>query len=1427
MYKLTSQQKNIFMVDKVYPNTSVNTVMGIFNIEKDLDIICCQKVLNNMIKRNDSFRIRIHENVDVCQSFDEYKEEVFDVIDVKNNDEYEAYINSQIGTTFDVCRDKLYDFKILNRGNSKGSIIIKTHHIISDAWTFKNICEFLSNDYTNEFEMKHNRASEKNDFLLPSYKEYIEASNKYLDSSKYETDKEFWKENLKGSLKQASLSNKNETTNIKASRYSVNLSKELNEEINEFAKINKVSAYSIFMSIIYAYISRVTNTDDIVLGTPVLGRSNFKEKQMMGAFISTIPLRTKLNNEMTFSELMVQTSQSTMQAFRHQKYPLYNIIKDYKANNNTQNKLFNMMLSYQNARANILNPERYNTDWTFSNKIQSELEIHIMDMDSTGILNMNYDYLTDLFDEVEIQYLHKRIIKVIRQVLDNKDIKIKDVDIVSDDEKNKIARFNNTSKLYDYNQSLMESFTENVIANPFKTAVIFNDEKYNYRLLDEMSNNLAGYLKIEKNIKAQDKISIYTNRSIDMIVSILATLKLNATYIPIDITFPKERVEYMIENSDTRYILSNQNLKLDNITAEIIELDNFNYVNKCKDLLNKPKEDDITYMIYTSGTTGKPKACMIKHKGVQNLIFAAKDLECLTSEYVYGAFSTYSFDISVLELILPLVIGGTIILANEKEQLDADLMAKAIDKYKVQVINMTPTRMRILLNNSKASLVHIKNIMLGGEVFPSSVYTELRKHTNADIYDGYGPTEITVWSSAKKITNKDNINIGKPLNNTTAYILDENNNVLPIGISGELAVGGEGVAKGYYKKDELTKEKFVTLDNIGRVYKTGDICYLDFNLELHYVSRKDKQVKLNGLRIEIDDIETNINSIEKIKECVVVINDNRLCAYYTAIADVSKDDIIDFLSEKLPSYMVPKLYVRVDKFEITTLGKINTAVLPAPGFTIEKDNFEKPTTKEEKIFTVEVERILNIKDVGVNTDIIDLGMDSLSLINLVSYLATKNIRISYNDIYKYKTIKKILMYSNMENEEYRIDKDISNYDYNNINNNIKINSLSHLGEGVDFKTDLGNVLLTGVTGFLGSHILYEFLKTQKGMIYCPIRKKNNVDVNERMKYILNYFFNGEYIEEIGKRIIVMDCDITDEESLQNINTFDSIDVIINSAACVKHYGDDEYFYKINYEIVKSLASLSKKYNIKFIQISTLSVSGNILEGGYINQDKVLEKTNYTEDKLYINQKLDNIYIYTKFLAERYLLNEIENGLNVVVIRVGNLTGRYLDGKFQPNVDENAFTKRIKSLSTIKVLPNNLEEFYLEFSPIDYVAKAVMLLAGVQNKYNLYHLFNHNHLFLKEYNDILEPLGLSFKFLNSDEFKEKIAGYMKTEEGIEKIKGILIDLSKDNDLNYETNTKIKDDFTYKILLSLGFKWPNITKRYITMFIEYLRNIGYID
>ena len=784
VYNLTNPQKSIWFTEQFYKGTPIENITGCVIVLEKLNLKALQKAINLFVKSNDSFRLKFTVKDDKpLQYLSSFSEFEIENVMVNTDEDIKDIENKMSNTPFEVLDNLLFSFKTFTFPDGHGGFVITAHHLISDAWT----AGLVVNEIMDYYEKIIN--SQIIDNQNPSYLDYITSEQEYLNSEKFNKDKEFWNEIFKtvpevATIPSINVENSNSSLSCKAKRKQFVIPKETMNLINEFCKQNKASAFNFFMAVLAIYLSRVSSLDDFTIGTPILNRGNFKEKQTTGMYISTIPFRISINHKIPFAEFLSNISADFSKIFRHQKYPYQYLLEDLRKKDSSIPNLYNILLSYQNVRSNKQTSDiNYESSWVGNNFISDDIDIHLYDMNDTGDINIAYDYLISKYSIDDICSIHARFLYIINQVLENNDITLNEIEIVTPDEKKKILYdFNNTSADYPRDKTITQLFEEQVEKTPDNIAVVFENQKLTYRELNERANSLACYLR-ENGIERNNIVGIMVKRSLEMIISILAVLKSGACYIPIDPEYPQDRIEYMLNNSNTKLLLTFKRLE-NKVTFDnklFVELDNELYNSNKDNLIHINKPDDLAYIIYTSGSTGKPKGVMLKHSNINNFIQGMCNVVDFNSEKTIVSVTTISFDIFVLESLLPLQRGLKIVVATENEQNDIRLFNALCLKNNVNIIQTTPSRFQVLISNLNELdyLEGITDILVGGESFPKMLLGKLHQLTHANIYDVYGPTETAVWSTVKNLTNESSITIGKPIANTRCYILDNNKNLLP------------------------------------------------------------------------------------------------------------------------------------------------------------------------------------------------------------------------------------------------------------------------------------------------------------------------------------------------------------------------------------------------------------------------------------------------------------------------------------------------------------------------------------------------------------------------------------------------------------------------------------------------------------------------
>ena len=1040
----------------------------------------------------------------------------------------------------------------------------------------------------------------------------------------------------------------------------------LTAKIYNTSKQLGVTPYMLLLSVYYILLSKYSSQEDIVVGSPIVGRNIAELYNLIGMFVNTLAMRANIDSNLSFKDFLSYIKDMCLNNYKYQDYPFDELVDKLKIQRDTsRNPLFDVMFIYQNNGNATADFGDIKTEYFTPDTKISKFDLSLEVIPENDILNLSFEYATALFNKQFIEDLSKHYSNILTSCLDNLNVKISNICMLSEAEKNKILYdFNNTKTDYPKDKTIAELFEEQAKKTPNNVAVVFGMQKLTYKELNEKANSLAYYLR-KNGIETNDLVGIMVNRSLEMIIGMLAVLKAGGAYIPIDPTYPKDRIEYMLKNSNSKLLLTQEHLHdiTDFKNCVYIDLSNDSIYSLPNDNLNHTNTpEDLAYVIYTSGSTGLPKGVMLKQRNIINFVYGIMKEFGFTYKDTIVSITTFSFDIFVLESLLPILNGLKTVITSEEEQTDIKMFNELCKKNNVTIFQTTPSRLQAMLakENSFDFIKKLKYILIGGEPFPPALLKQLQESSKARIYNMYGPTETAVWSSLKDLTNADKINIGKAISNTQLYILDKFNNPLPVGVPGELFIAGDGVCKGYYNNLELTQKVFLNNPFVPNelMYKTGDLCMLLPNGEVEYLERVDNQIKIRGLRIELGEIESKIldyNGIEKV--CVIkqtINNRDFIAAYFTASKRINPSSLKKYLSNYLPKYMIPSYFTVLEKFPYTPNGKIDKKALKLPEEVLSNSReaeYIAPRTDLEKQFCAIWEQILNVSPIGITDNFFELGGDSILAMNLNLELKSITDSISYADIFKFPTIAELVKKSKSKDEDYDFKYMEKNYDkYTNLlNSNIQVPNKNTLKY-----QNCGNVLITGATGFLGMHVLESFINKEKGKAYCIVRSEPGLTAGAKLHQKLNYYFGNKYDKLIGKRIFALTGDICktgfglNQEDLSTISN--DVDVVINTAARVAHYGNYYEFYNINVKSVQYAVDFCKSFNKKLYHISTLSVSGEAFDTSIAN-NKQNATTLFRENNLYIGQSLENVYVRSKFEAECLVLDSIIDGLDAYILRV--------------------------------------------------------------------------------------------------------------------------------------------------------------------------------
>uniref|UniRef100_UPI00046FE480 non-ribosomal peptide synthetase n=1 Tax=Paenibacillus massiliensis TaxID=225917 RepID=UPI00046FE480 len=1028
LFPLTNAQQRIWYTELLYPNTSVSLLLGTVKFKGNMNLDALMRSINMVIEQYDAFRIRITSENGIPLQYVvpfEYKEfTCLDAADFAGADELNAWLERHIQTPFELLENELFHFLFIKISDDEYWLSVKMHHIISDG-----ISMVLFGNQLTEYYIEFIRGMAPSLGEKHSYIEYIEAENTYVQSDRFAKDKAFWNDKFAELPDMTGLKPYNPLLlSTAARREHFTVDRELYRQIQKFCQENRVSLFQFFMAAMYIYIHKATGEKDIAIGTSFANRSTKKEKNTVGMFVSTIAARSLVDPGIDLMSFVLNVAKEQMALLRHQKYPYNLLIQDLRSSQHHKDiqRLFGVSMEYRPVSWVDLDDVRIHTDYDFGGDEVNDLVLHIAELLDEDQLVLHVDYRIHLFDAEEIAYIIRQLMSISGYIVHNPEHSISEISLIDEQEANTILTvFNDTQADFPREHTIHRIFEEQVMLTPEQVAVILGDNSLTYRELNARANKLARMLR-QQGVHADQLVGLMAERSLDMIVGILAILKAGGAYVPIDPEYPEERIHYMLEDSGAELLLLQGHLQ-DRVqfAGRIVFLEDVTYSNE--DDTNLPSINtpaDLAYVIYTSGTTGKPKGTLIEHKNVVRLLFNSHNRFAFGPTDSWTMFHSFCFDFSVWEMYGALLYGGKLVMVPSLTAKNPAQFLKLLEEQEITILNQTPTYFYQLLREALAApqqKLRVRQVIFGGEALSPQLLKEWRAaYPNTQLINMYGITETTVHVTYKEITEVEieqaKSNIGGPIPTLKVYVLDEHRRLLPIGVAGEMYVAGDGLARGYLNRPELTAEKFVDnpFEPGERMYRSGDLARWLPDGNIEYLGRIDHQVKIRGYRIELGEVETQLAKVEEIQEAVVLAKEDthgekQLCAYFVASRPLTVGELKDRLSENLPAYMLPGYFIQLSSMPLTSNGKIDRRALPAPeGHMNTGEAYIAPRNEREAQLARIWEGILGLTAVGVKDNFFEIGGHSLRATLMSARIEKElNMNLSLREVFQAPTIEQM------------------------------------------------------------------------------------------------------------------------------------------------------------------------------------------------------------------------------------------------------------------------------------------------------------------------------------------------------------------------------------------------------------------------------------
>ncbi|WP_306008029.1 non-ribosomal peptide synthetase [Bacillus sp. MMSF_3353] len=1025
-YPLSHSQRRIWYTEVIHSDKGICNLRFLFKLHRKMNYSKLNQVVNRVISENDGLCIRLKENghQEPKQYFIKHEEqefEFFDFSNVENTNLLEEWIEQKTKETFTLFNSNLYYFALIKLNDNECAVFGNVHHIIMDGLSIQIFTEQIAKYYYEMYNENEEGESEN------SYVQFLTNEQTYLNSSRFQKDQKFWLEEFKTLPSVTGLKPYNTyQVSTKASRETFILTEYLKRKIEKFSEDYKISLYTFFVAAFSLSMYRWTSSLDIGLGMAYGNRMTKMERKLIGMMVSTVPLRMDIDPEEEVLSFISRVSRKQSKLLRHQKYPFDLLLKQINKENNSNVRLFGTTIDYRDR------DESGDSLWIPNHEEVQDFAVHIENLIDIDSLHVHIDYREELFSKEEIKRFFNVMLAIMENTFEKPKQKVAEIEIISDEDKRRsLVEFNNPKLDFPSQVTIHELFEQQALNYPRDIAVTYGKEKVTYRELNERANQLAHYLQ-KKGVRPDTLVGLCVERSLEMIVGILGILKAGGAYVPLDSTYPEQRLQYILEDASIQLFVTQESLKElkclpENVESICLDRDQDEIGKESKTLpVSDVSSQNLAYVIYTSGSTGNPKGVMIEH---HNVIRLFKSTDCwyqFNEKDTWTLFHSYAFDFSVWEIWGALLYGGKLVVVPYWISRSPKDFYQLLVEEEVTVLNQTPSAFRQLIQvceqEDMNKNLQLRYVIFGGEALePTSLlpWFQMYGEKKPQLINMYGITETTVHVTYYPITLEDvqhasRSNIGKRIPDLEVYILDAYQQPVPIGVDGELYIGGAGLARGYLKRPELTAERFIShpfsSDPKARLYRTGDLArYLpDGNLD--YRGRIDHQVKIRGFRIEIGEIESTLHTYASVKEAVVIVRedqpgDKRLVAY--VVGDGNVDAWREYLKAKLPSYMVPSGFVVMEAIPLTANGKVDREALPMPEEKQINSESVGPRNSNEQILTTIWKQVLGVKKVGIYDNFFEIGGDSILSIQIISQASQVGLKLTPKQMFECPTIAEL------------------------------------------------------------------------------------------------------------------------------------------------------------------------------------------------------------------------------------------------------------------------------------------------------------------------------------------------------------------------------------------------------------------------------------
>jgi amino acid adenylation domain-containing protein len=995
-----------------------------------LDEKALRSALQQMILRHEALRTTFSPDGSTLCIVESLNLEIQEIdlsgLDVQNRETSVENLQQQaVQEPFDLEHGPLFRTQIVKLQSLEHLLIVTAHHIICDGWSWAVLMPDLGNLYS---AIKQGRIPELEE--VERFSDYAIALEAEAESEETVETENYWLHQFSGDIPIVDFPTDRPRPPLRtfnAAREDWDLSPALVTNLKQLGTNLNCSFMTALLAGFEVWLHRITGQDNLVVGVLAAGQASSGSYNLVGHCVNLLPLRSQVDSRKSFSDYLQSRRSTVLDAYDHQQFTFGSLVQKLSIpRDSSRIPLAPILLNIDQGLDSSKLPFDGLEVQLFSNPRSYEnFELFVNATELAGRLTLECQYNTNLFDAETIRCRMAELETLLEGIVADPNRLISTLPLLPISEQQLLAKWNETRTAFPCDICIHQLVEVQVEKTPNAIAVVFEDRQLTYQELDYRANQLARHLQT-LGVRPEVLVGISQERTTDLLVAMLGVLKAGGAYVPLDPAYPGERLAFMLEDAQVAILLTQQHLadQLPQTQAQMVCLDrDWNAIaqHPSSKPSNPATSENLAYVIYTSGSTGKPKGVQVPHRSVVNFLTTMQEKPGMVAGDMLLSVTTLSFDIAVLELLLPLTVGATTVLASRQVTMDGEALLKLLQSSEITVMQATPATWRLLLASGWTGSPHLK-ILCGGEALPPSLTKELSQRAQS-VWNMYGPTETTIWSTCYQIEG-DNAKplIGKPIGNTQVYILDDHQQPVPVGVPGEMYISGAGVVRGYLNRPELTAERFVpdpfTESQNARMYRTGDLARFLPNGYIEYLQRTDNQVKFRGFRIELGEIETTITQYPAVKEAVVIVredilDDKTLVGYVVLATNIDPEQHIpqlrQFLKGKLPDYMVPSVLVELEKMPLTPNGKIEHKALPKPDATRQlTEKYVAPRTEIEKQIVDIWTQVINLEQVGIHDNFFDLGGYSLLAIQVIARLRKAfQVEILLSNLFELQTVAEL------------------------------------------------------------------------------------------------------------------------------------------------------------------------------------------------------------------------------------------------------------------------------------------------------------------------------------------------------------------------------------------------------------------------------------